>query len=269
MNHMANEAMMHRRSFMGLLGGIGMITMSRADESGVDQKTRVYLMETYLLRQGSQLPRIHEYLSKAALPALNKLHSGPKIVLEALIAAHIPQVAVFIGFGSFGEMWSLRDKLNSDQELRKTYEAWQSGPEPPFEQQTNTLLEATTYSPDITPLAASPKSPRIFELRVYHSPTPQQLQALHERFAGPEIGIFRRVGVNPILYSATVIGPNMPNLTYLTPFDDLAAREKAWNAFAADPEWIKARKESIDKDGQIVSTSQISIFKAAPYSPVQ
>ena len=61
----------------------------------------------------------------------------------------------------------------------------------------------------------------------------------------------------------------MPNLTYLIPFDNLAAREKAWDAFSADPEWVKVRKESIDKHGQISSVIQISIFKAAAYSPIR
>jgi hypothetical protein len=55
----------------------------------------------------------------------------------------------------------------------------------------------------------------------------------------------------------------------LIPFDDLAAREKAWNAFGADPEWVKVRKESIDRHGQISSVSQISLFRAAAYSPIR
>jgi hypothetical protein len=104
---------------------------------------------------------------------------------------------------------------------------------------------------------------------VYHSPTWRQLKALHERFAGPEIKIFHRVGVHPLLYSSTLIGPNMPNLTYLIPFENLAAREKAWDAFGADPDWITARKESIEKHGQISSVIQISLFKATAYSPVR
>ena len=63
--------------------------------------------------------------------------------------------------------------------------------------------------------------------------------------------------------------PHVKSLTYLIPFDNLAAREKAWDAFSADPEWVKVRKESIDRYGQISSVSQISIFKAAAYSPVR
>jgi len=97
----------------------------------------------------------------------------------------------------------------------------------------------------------------------------RQNRLLHERFAGPEIRIFHRVGVHPILYTTTLIGPNMPNLTYLTPFASLAEREKAWEAFGADPEWIKVRKESIDKGGQITNQISITLLRPAEYSPIQ
>jgi hypothetical protein len=117
--------------------------------------------------------------------------------------------------------------------------------------------------------AEPPKKPCIFEIRQYHSPTWRQLGFLHERFSGPEIQIFHRVGVHPILYSQTVIGPNMPNLTYVIPFDDLAARERAWDAFGADPEWQKVRKESLERGGQIASVNSISLYRAAPYSPIR
>jgi len=55
----------------------------------------------------------------------------------------------------------------------------------------------------------------------------------------------------------------------LIPFDNLAAREKAWTAFGADPEWVKVRAESIARGGQISSTSQISLYRAASYSPIR
>ena len=114
-----------------------------------------------------------------------------------------------------------------------------------------------------------PAAPRVFELRVYHSPTFRQNKALHQRFSGAEIKIFHRVGVNPILYSTTVFGAGRPNLTYLIPFDTLAAREKAWAAFSADEEWVRVRQESIDRAGQISIVSNISLYKAMPYSPIR
>jgi hypothetical protein len=61
----------------------------------------------------------------------------------------------------------------------------------------------------------------------------------------------------------------MPNLTYLTPFDSLAAREAAWTRFQADPEWHRVRQESIDNHGYTPRIITISLFKAAAYSPVK
>ena len=103
---------------------------------------------------------------------------------------------------------------------------------------------------------------------MYHSSNSTILRALHERFAGPESKIFARSGIHPVLYSSTVFGGEMPNLTYLIPFDSLAAREKAWDTFGADPEWLKVREES-NKNGQLVSVSNISIYRAVAYSPVK
>jgi hypothetical protein len=61
----------------------------------------------------------------------------------------------------------------------------------------------------------------------------------------------------------------MPNLTYLIPFDSLAAREQAWAAFGADPEWAKVRQESVEKYGQISNIIGISLYRATAWSPVR
>jgi hypothetical protein len=230
---------------------------------------RVFVLEQYFFKNGTQPGRFDEYVAKGALPAFKRHHIGPMIFLTALTAPHMPQAAVIIGFQSVDELWSVRQKITEDAELAKALETWENHPEQPYEHFSAALLEATDYCPEIVPEAEPRKSPRVFELRTYHSPTWRQLAALHERFAGPEIKIFHRVGVNPILYSSTILGANMPNLTYVIPFESLAAREKAWDAFAADPEWIKVRKESTDKHGQISSVIQISLYRATAYSPIR
>jgi hypothetical protein len=246
-----------------------MVAASGLAQNQAARKTRVYLLERYYFKAGAQLGRFHDYLSQAGLAALNKVHKGPKIILEALIAAHTPQTAVILGFTSISEFWTMRTQLNEDADLAKAYEAWQSAAEPPFESQTNALLETADYSPEVVALDPPPKTPRVFELRVYRAPSQRQLTALHERFAGPQAKIFQRAGVNPALYGSTVIGPDMPNLTYLIPFDDMAAREKAWSSFSADPEWAKLRQESADKNGQVTLFNQIELFQATAYSPVR
>jgi hypothetical protein len=261
------KKLMRRRGFLHTIGGAGMFVPSFA-AAAETRRTGIYMLNQYHLRAGSQPGRVHEFFSKSLLPAMNKVHPGPKLFLEALIAPHMPQMAAIIGFESVETMRALHQKIVQTPEVVAGMERLEAGPEPPFEHVTATMLEATDYSPEIPPTPPD-RAPRIFELRVYHSPTWRQLKALHERFAGPEIKIFHRVGVHPILYTSTVVGANMPNLTYVIPFDSLAAREKAWTAFAADPEWIKVRQESIDRHGQISSVIQISLYRATAYSPVK
>jgi len=233
-----------------------------------DRKTRFYLLETYYLRAGTQGPRINQFMSRGLLPALAKAFSGPAICLDGLITTHQPQFVTIRGYAALEEMEAEQARLRADAAYQKEFAAWEDGPEAPYEHYSRAVLQAAPYSPEIT-LSDAGAKPRIFELRTYHSPTWKQLAALHERFAGPEIRIFHRSGVHPVLYSETLFGPNMPNLTYLIPFDSLAAREKAWDAFGADPEWIKVRAESVAAHGQISSVIQISLFRAAVYSPVR
>ena len=230
-------------------------------------RTRFYVFEQYFLEQGTQPGRIHEFFSKALIPAMEKVHKGPKIFLDAVMTPHMPQVAAIFGVETPEQVWSISKALFADKEFSAAFDRWETG-EPPYVSASASLLEATDFSPEIA-VPAKAGAARYFELRVYHSPGVRQNKALQQRFSGGEIGIFHRVGVNPLLYATTVFGASRPNLTYLIPFDTLAAREKAWAAFSADAEWARVRKESIERGGQINRVSSISLYQATPYSPVR
>ncbi len=253
---------------MSFLVGAGAAMSDSGAAPSTEKHIRFYALDFFQLKNGTQPARIHEYLKNTMIPALRRAQAGPVLVLEAVMAPHMPQVAVLIGGSSFDDLWTINTRVSTDAVFNKGLATWEKGDEPAFETQNSMVLEAAKYSPELVPDKEPREKPRLFELRVYHSPTWRQLSALHERFAGPEIQIFHRVGIHPVLYTSTVVGPNMPNLTYLIPFDSLDAREKAWAKFQTDPEWIKVRQESIDKYGQISSIMQISLYKAAPYSPV-
>ena len=68
-----------------------MLAASGLAQNEAARKIRVYLLEKYYFRAGAQLGLFHDYFSKAGLAALDKVHKGPKIVLEAFIAVpHAP-----------------------------------------------------------------------------------------------------------------------------------------------------------------------------------
>jgi hypothetical protein len=256
---------MVRRSFLQALGVVGATASAVPTRS---EKTRYYTLESLFLKNGDQGGRLNDFMTGGFLPAARRAHPGPMMFLEAIVAAHMPQFVMVMGFGSGAEALSLYTRLHQQEGYSQAVAAWESGSNEPYESTSLSLLEAADYSPEIR--AGEPgKAPRVFELRTYHAPTWRQWGALNERFAGPEIRIFHRCGIHPMLYASTVFGTDLPNLIYLIPFDDLAAREKAWSAFAVDPEWIKVRSESVARHGEIVTIAQSALFKAASYSPIR
>jgi hypothetical protein len=236
--------------------------------AGDQNKSPLVVARNYFLKSGSQPERLHDFLKKVLLPQLAHSPMGPPIILDALIAAHMPQVMTLLGFRSVEQWRAAEEKLAGLSSYREALDQWEHGEDGPYEEYSERLLDAAQFSPPL-PVAQGNDQPRIFELRVYHSPTSRQLAALNDRFEGKEIGIFHRNGIHPILYTNAITGDHLPNLTYLIPFDSLAAREKAWTAFAADPEWVKVRAESVQKFGQISSVIEMSIWRATSYSPVR
>jgi hypothetical protein len=86
---------------------------------------------------------------------------------------------------------------------------------------------------------------------------------------GGEIAIFRRTGLTPVFFGTTIAGENMPNLTYMLAYDDLAAREKNWRTFLADPEWAKLRSTPGLSDAEIVSNISNWLVRPLPFSPIR
>jgi hypothetical protein len=166
-------------------------------------------------------------------------------------------------------MWSVRAKLTGDKALEAATDAWQAGQEKPFESLATAHLEAASFSPQLAPLNPQPATPRLFEMRVYHANTARGHRGLLERFEAAEVKILANCGATPILFSSTVAGNDMPNLTWMMAFADAAARDKFSKAFSADPEWAKLRAQSMERYGQIPNSRKITLFQAASYSPIR
>jgi hypothetical protein len=88
-------------------------------------------------------------------------------------------------------------------------------------------------------------------------------------FGDGEINVFRRVGMLPVFFGQTIAGPRMPNLTYMLAFDDLAARERLWSVFQADPEWQKMRTGPGLTDAEIVGNISNAILRPLPFSSIR
>jgi hypothetical protein len=108
-----------------------------------------------------------------------------------------------------------------------------------------------------------------FELRTYTA-APGKLEALHARFRNHTNRLFAKHGMK-------IVGFWVPSdkdkgadntLVYLLRYPDRAAREKAWEDFRKDPEWIAARDAS-EANGKLVDNVVSVMLTATDYSPMK
>lgn len=206
---------------------------------------------TMRLEFGEQMGRMLGWFEKRAFPLFERHKLGPVGLFTEEVGPAIPAVFGIFTYPTLAEMEATWAKLSADPDWAAADAEIESG-EPAFYRVDSVVLRATPFSPPLKPSAAGDPNHKIYELRIYESPTSQQLGYLHDRFAGGEIEIFHKSGIHPVLYADTVIGPNMPNLAYLIPFESEGRRENTWRAFGSDLDWQKPRDESVRKGGEIV-----------------
>jgi len=88
-------------------------------------------------------------------------------------------------------------------------------------------------------------------------------------FEEGEIGIFRRLNMTPVLFGQSIVGPNQPNNTYMLAFDDLAARERLWKDFSADPVWQKMRATPGMDNSELNANTTNTLLQPLAFSPVR
>lgn len=106
---------------------------------------------------------------------------------------------------------------------------------------------------------------RVFEMRTYYAP-PGKLDDLQARFRNHTLKLFEKHGMTNVGYWIPLQNPDN-KLIYLLAYPSREAREKAWKAFLADPEWRAAQKAS-EVNGKLVAKVDQWFLQATDYSPV-
>ncbi len=107
----------------------------------------------------------------------------------------------------------------------------------------------------------------INELRVYYT-MPGKLQELNSRFEKHTLKIWERFGITSIGFWTTLIGEDNNTLYYMLAWDSLAEREKKWNSFIKDPEWLTVRENS-EKNGPLVSRISSQLLSPTIFSSIK
>jgi hypothetical protein len=107
----------------------------------------------------------------------------------------------------------------------------------------------------------------IYELRVYRS-VPGRLPALLARFQNDTLRIWEKHGIRQAGFWSTLVGESNQDITYMLAWDSLADRQKRWDAFLADPEWLAVSAET-EKDGQLVENISNQLLMPTRFSSVK
>ena len=152
---------MDRRDFLGAMAAAP-LTGAYAAQGAASKAPGCYVVQHYRLQLGTQGSRLSEYMSKAYLPAVARANGGPTLVLEAQFSEQLPLVTIIDAFPSVAQAMNLRATLQADKALQDATDAWQTGPERPFESLSAELLETTAFSPAFAPPNPPPKAPRVY-----------------------------------------------------------------------------------------------------------
>jgi hypothetical protein len=230
----------------------------------------VYELRAYKLRRGPMQKRAEEYFGGALIPALRRLDTGPVGLFNVTVGPDNPSFYVLIPHPSIAAAGALTDALAADAEYQKAAEAFLGVPatDPSYISYESSLLEAFAGMPTLT-LPPAVDQPRIFELRTYRSHSERAAVKKIEMFETlGEIAIFMRAGIRPVFFSRGLTGRDLPSLTYMVTFPDLAAREKAWNTFRSDPEWKALSSKAGYTDAEVVSSISSVMIAPAPGSQI-
>lgn len=204
-----------------------------------------YQLKIYHVKNSEQERLLDEFLAKAYLPALHQAgiaKIGVFKPVSSVDAAPVEKlIYVFIPFHSHAAIAKLNQKLAKDQDYLRAGKPYLEAPytNPPYDRLEIIFMTAFEGHPKFAlPKLSSPAKTRIYELRSYESHTEAIAKNKIEMFnKGGEIDLFNRLNFNAVFYGEVISGSHMPNLMYLTTFENKADRDAHWKAFSADPFW--------------------------------
>jgi len=207
-------------------------------------KQEFYAIRVYQLKNKEQETRVEKFLQNAFLPALHRSGIAEIGVFKPIgnDTAAIRRIYVLIPLKSMEQFNGLESSLGKDAQYQADGKDYLDAPydNPPYARMESILLQAFPDMPrHAAPTALkTPPSERIYELRSYEGPTEKYFANKVRMFnEGGEIPLFQRLGFNAIFYATVLAGSHMPNLMYMTSFENMASRESHWKTFGEDPFW--------------------------------
>ncbi|MDR3406338.1 MAG: NIPSNAP family protein [Chthoniobacter sp.] len=263
---------MKRRDFIQntLAVSLGATALLDTHAPAADHPTsarEIYELRVYSLKVAKK-PLLDDYLSKAFIPALRRLQIGRVGVFSEAPNGEEVAVYVLIVFASAEQCVTLPAHLAADAEHQKAGADYlaATAADPVYERIQSSLHLALEGMPTLA--SPDPSKSRLLNLRIYESHNERAAAKKIEMFNLHEMPLFRRVGLTPVFFGQTLVGSNLPNLTYMLVFPDDEARKATWKSFGADDEWKKLKTMPEYADKEIVSKITNKILTPESYSEI-
>ncbi|UCH63919.1 MAG: NIPSNAP family protein [Fidelibacterota bacterium] len=264
---------MKRRDFIAataLAGAAPLKTITAATTRKGKSDPEYYELRQYYLLSRVARKRLDDFLRDAALPALNRNGIEPVGVFNVMYGPNRPTVYVLLPHKSLESFSSIDERLAADARYQRAGASFLDAPlsDPAYVRIDSSLMVAFDQMPRLVlPAATAKKKPRIFELRTYESHSKKKADNKIEMFnAGGEIALFLEIGLQPVFFGETLIGSNLPNLTYMVVFDDMDQRDETWQKFSSSAEWKELSANPVYAD--TVSNINVSFLRPASYSQI-
>jgi hypothetical protein len=238
--------------------------------AGFAKSRDYYQIQVFKLSGKAQQEKVDNFLKNAYLPALHRAGIKSVGVFKPVETDTLSEKRVFVWvpFNSLDHFMKIQDALTKDTEYQKVGMDFLGArfDQVPFMRKESILLLAFPDAPNyFIPRHATAPSDRIYELRSYEGPTENLFRKKVEMFnAGGEMKIFTSLNFNAVFYAEVISGSTMPNLMYMTSFENLAARTAHWDSFKSHPDW--KRLSGMEEYKNTVSRSVILLLHPTDYS---
>src|SRR4030042_2431879 len=224
---------MNRREFLVTsVTGLAATNVASSSQSGSGTAQRQFFeWRQFHLRTGTARNLVGDFLKNVGIPALNRIGIKPVGVFNPVYGPSKPTLHVLLVHDSLDSVLNTSARMMEDKEVREKGAAFINATlsDPAFVRFESSLMAAFSHMPRIE---VPTLKERIFELRIYESHSVKAGKKKVEMFnEGGEIAIFKKTGLNPVLFGETMIGPNLPNLHYMLAFKDMVDRDQRWQVF--------------------------------------
>lgn len=249
---------------------LSLFVVVTAEKAAAAPPRAFYQLTVYHYNTVEQEQVLDNYLQQALLPALHRINIKSVGVFKAIANDTVvsKKIYVLVPLTSLNAVTEVANKLLSDKEYQAKGNSYLNAVynSAPYSRMETILLQAFALAPSLeVPQLKSPKKERVYELRSYESATEKIFKnKVHMFNEGDEIGLFKRLNFNAVFYGEVIAGGKMPNLMYMTSFENKADRDEHWKNFGADPYWKKLSAMPEYKNN--VSHIDIIFLRPADYS---